>query len=228
MISMNLSLQSGRVWLLVLFASCFSLSAFAQFDDDPARWKKDIAKFSAEDKNSNPQKDVSLFVGSSSIRMWNLKKWFPEQPVLNRGFGGSQISDSIHYFDELIAKHKPKTILFYAGDNDIAKGKSPARVFADYKKLVGLVEKKLPNTQLVFIAIKPSLSRWKLVQPMREANQLIREYSQTKSNLHYADIDTPMIGSDDLPRADLFKKDGLHLNEKGYKIWTDVVKQFVK
>ena len=117
----------------------------------------------------------------------------------------------------------PSKIVFYAGDNDISKKKSPEVVLADFKTFAKKTKRILPNTKIVFVAIKPSLSRWKLVGKMRKANQLIADFANENPNVVFADIDTPMIGKDKRPMKELFVEDGLHLSDKGYEIWTSVV-----
>ena len=194
----------------------------------PERWEKHIRAFEARDKKSPPPKGEILFVGSSSIVGWNTKKWFPDLKTINRGFGGSDVSDSLHFADRIILPYRPRTIVLYAGDNDIARGKSPQRVLADYKALVAKVHAALPRTRIVFVPIKPSLARWKLVGKMREANALIRAVTEADERLGYVDIDTPMIGADGRPRGELFKKDGLHLNEAGYKLWSSLLRPHLK
>jgi len=192
------------------------------------RWEPRIRAFEQKDKKSPPPKNAILFAGSSSIRGWNLAKYFPDLKGINRGFGGSQIADSIHYADRIILPHKPRIVLLYAGDNDIAAGKPPETVCADFARFVQTMHAKLPKTRIVFIAIKPSLARWKLVGKMRDANRRIAKLTKTNDLLDYADIDTPMIGDDGKPRAELFVKDGLHLSHKGYVLWTSVVRPFLE
>ncbi|MDB4724495.1 SGNH/GDSL hydrolase family protein [bacterium] len=193
---------------------------------DPAeKWEKAIAKFEAADRKNQPKKGTVLFLGSSSIRGWDLKKWFPDHPYINRGFGGSQISDSIYFFDRLVTPYQPKTIVFYAGDNDISKGKSAKIVSEDFRKFAKLTTQALPQTQILFVAIKPSIKRWNLMNKMRVANQMIADFAKSNPKITFIDIDTPMIGSDGKPRQDLFLKDGLHINAKGYQIWSDRVKR---
>lgn len=210
-------------WCLAVgFAPAASVSAADKFD--PTRWEKAIAKFEAQDKASRPPAGANLFIGSSSIRGWKLQKWFPDHPTVNRGFGGSHIADSVHYADRIIHPYRPRVIVLYAGDNDIAGGKSPERVLADYKKFVEVVREKLPQTRIVFVAIKPSIARWKLVEKMRRANAKIREVTEQDELLEFVDIDEPMIGEDGRPREELFVKDGLHLSDAGYKLWSDLVR----
>lgn len=192
------------------------------------RWEPSIKAFEQKDKKSPPPKNAILFAGSSSTRGWNLPKYFPDLKVINRGFGGSQIAESIHYADRIILPHEPRIVLLYAGDNDIAAGKPPETVCADFARFVQTVHARLPKTRIVFIAIKPSIARWKLVGKMRDANRRIAKLTKTNDLLDYADIDTPMIGDDGKPRAELFVKDGLHLSHKGYVLWTSVVQPFLE
>lgn len=209
------------------FLSLDSLLA-AEKPKGAERWESSIAKFEAEDRANAPAQGGIMFLGSSSIRGWDVKKWFPSLPVVNRGFGGSQIADSLYYAARIVVPRKPRIIVFYAGDNDIALGKTPNRVFADYQAFVATIHKHLPETKIVYIAIKPSIRRWGHVESMRKANRMIEELSAKGDLLEYVDIDTPMIGADGKPRKELFRQDGLHMNDAGYKIWTELVMPHVK
>ncbi len=192
------------------------------------RWEPAIAAFEAQDRELPPQPGGTMFLGSSSIRFWDLERWFPASrfPGLrttNRGFGGSQIVDSLHYLERIVWPHRPATLVFYAGDNDIAAGKSPATVAADFGELSRRVWAELPDTRLIYVAIKPSLARWELAPEMRAANALIETSAEEEARLTFLDIDTPMIGEDGRPRPELFVEDGLHLSDDGYRLWTDLL-----
>src|SRR5262245_12586451 len=126
-----------------------------------ARWEKAIAAFEEQDRKQPPPRNAYLFAGSSSIRLWNLPRSFPDLEVINRGFGGSQIADTVHFAPRIILKHQPRMVLLYAGDNDLAAGRTPEQVLADFKALVQVVHKELPKTRVAFLSIKPSLARWK-------------------------------------------------------------------
>lgn len=195
---------------------------------DPARFESEIAAFEWQDAKNTAPRDAVLFVGSSSIRMWPAAKHFPNDTVINRGFGGAHISDVVHFVDRIVLPYKPRAIVFYAGDNDIAAGKSPERVAADYGNFCDIVQSKLPGTPIIFISIKPSLARWSKWPAMREANRLIEDYSKSNDHLEYVDIAKPMIGAKGEPRKELFIADGLHLSEKGYRVWVDAVGPIVK
>ena len=133
----------------------------------PTRWEQTIEKFKEQDKKNPPPQNAVLFVGSSSIVGWDTKKWFPDIENINRGFGGSQINDSWYYADSIIIPYKPKTIVFYAGDNDAADGKPPEMIFVNFKAFVIKIRKALPETKLIYISIKPSIDRWKIWPQMQ-------------------------------------------------------------
>ena len=212
------------LWGLIFGISASTLPLQAAPPSPSAKWEKAISEFEDQDQKSPPPKGAVLFVGSSSIRLWKLEKSFPHLATINRGFGCSEIADSVHFADRIVLKYKPKTIVFYAGDNDIAHGKSPEQVARDFQAFVKTVYEKLPKTNILFVAIKPSLARWKLAETMQQANNLIQAQCETNERLVFIDVWKPMLGEDGRPRAELFLKDGLHMNDKGYQIWASLIR----
>jgi lysophospholipase L1-like esterase len=192
-------------------------------DPDPARFTADIAAFEAWDRQNSAPKDAILFVGSSSIRMWQTADCFPDLAVINRGFGGSHASDVNHFADRIVLKYSPQTIVFYAGDNDLADGKSPEQVAEDFQDFVELVHARLPDTKIIYLPVKPSLARWKIWPQMQATNALVKRFVDTNDYLYYVDTATPMLGPDGKPRPEIFREDGLHMNDTGYKIWTQLL-----
>ena len=190
---------------------------------DPARFDSEIAAFDKWDRQNAVPPDAVLFVGSSSIRMWQTAESFPNLPVINRGFGGSHISDVNHFADRIVLKYKPRTVVFYAGDNDIAAGKSPRQVADDFQTFANLIHNRAPEARIVYLPIKPSTARWKLWPQMKRANALVEALSKNDDRLLYIDIATPMLGADGQPRDELFLDDGLHLNATGYRLWTKIL-----
>ncbi len=189
----------------------------------------EIAAFEARDAIARPAKGGVLFLGSSSIRMWtDLAKDFAGHNVLNRGFGGSTIPDSVRYVDRIVTPYAPKTVVFYAGDNDLEAGHTPDEVFADFQALVTKIRAKLPGTRILFVSIKPSLSRWRLIDGIRATNALVRDYTATDPLLGYVDIVPQMLGPDGRPRPELFLGDGLHMTRTGYDIWRAAVGKALK
>jgi lysophospholipase L1-like esterase len=191
-------------------------------------WASEIAAFAAADQAQPFPKGAIVFVGSSSIRLWNTAEAFPGQPILNRGFGGTQIPDSVRHVDRLVIRHAPRTVVFYAGDNDIASGRTPQQVASDFRVFVEKVHAALPRTRIAFVGVKPSLARWALIAQVREANRLVRAFCDTDDRLGFVDVDGPMLGWDGKPRADLFVADGLHLSPKGYALWNVLVAPFLE
>jgi len=202
----------------------FLAIASAQETDPFARWEPNIRAFEERDKASPPAPGGIVFVGSSTIVGWNLAKQFPDLPAINRGFGGSQMADAAHFADRIVTPYRPRMVVVYSGDNDVAAGKSPEQVAADFRAFLGKVRAALPETTVVFIPIKPSLARWKLVDKMRRANTLIGRAIQQDPKCIYADMEWELIGPDGKPRKELFKEDGLHLNERGYTVWSRVLR----
>ena len=196
----------------------------AQDDPDPARFQSAIDAFQKQNRAQPPPDGAILFVGSSSIRMWPTDARFPDLPVVNRGFGGSQISDVLHFFDEVVVPAAPRAVVFYAGDNDVADGKSAERVLQDYRAFAERVHARFPEADLLYLPIKPSLSRWRMWPEMARANEAVRRLSEDDDRLHYVDLATPMLGANGRPRPDLFLEDGLHLNERGYDLWTEILR----
>jgi lysophospholipase L1-like esterase len=218
----HLHYRSTRLLLCAVLLLGAARPVFVQQD----KWAKEMAAFEEQD-TKNPATGGIVFVGSSSIRLWDLEKSFPEMAALNRGFGGSEIPDSVTHVDLLVIRHKPRTVIFYAGDNDIANGRTPQQVLSDYKSFVGKVHAALPRTRIAFIGIKPSLQRWALIGTIRAANALVREFAAGDDRLGYIDVDGPMLGWDEKPRKDLFVQDGLHMTPKGYELWTVLVRPFL-
>ena len=190
---------------------------------DADRWEKDITAFEDQDRKTPPRTSGNVFVGSSSIRMWKLDTSFPKHTVINRGFGGSQLGDSARYAERIVTPYKPRVVVVYAGDNDLNAGKTPEAVFADYHALRDKIRMALPETKIIFVSIKPSPSRWKLREKALEANRLIRDEIALGKGQVFVDVWTPMLGEDGMPRAELFLKDQLHMNETGYEIWNKLV-----
>ncbi len=212
--------------LVTTLLSLALLSGFVsaeEVDTSPARWEKTIAGFESKDRENPVAPGGILFLGSSSIRMWELGKWFPGMPVLNRGFGGSEVSDSVYYFDRIVIPYKPSAIVFYAGDNDIARNKSPETVTEDFKKLAAKVWEHLPETRILFIGIKPSTARWNIYPEMKKVNEAIRQMAQSEPRLVLVDVESVMLGEDGLPRQEFLQKDGLHMTDAGYAAWTKLV-----
>lgn len=213
---------------LLIGASMTSRShALDPSPSDPSAWKDELQAFAKHDAEKAPPENAVLFVGSSSIRLWDLAKSFPDLVAINRGFGGSQICDSTLRADELVLKYKPRMIVFYAGDNDINSGKSAEQVHVDYTAFVAKVRKSLLKTPIVFISIKPSIARWDQRETQREANRLIASECEKDETLQYVDVWPAMLGDDGEPRKEIFVEDGLHMNETGYKLWADLLRPIV-
>jgi lysophospholipase L1-like esterase len=221
-------------WLaagLALAAVCASLSARA--DNGPpasfSAWQPTMDAFAAADLKRRPDTNGVLFVGSSTIRMWrNLVTDFRDQPVvINRGFGGSTLADCDHFVRQLVLQYRPAQVLVYAGDNDLAMGRTPTQVLEIFERFAKTVRAELPNTRIAYISIKPSPLRAALLPRIRETNQLIADYLRQLANADYIDTHTAMLTPDGSPRPELFMPDMLHMNEKGYALWQSVIAPYL-
>lgn len=214
---------SRRIFVLLSAALvCTGSVAFAQ--SSTSKWEKEISAYEAADQKNPPKKGGIVFTGSSSIRLWKtLEKDFPHHNVLNRGFGGSQVSDAIQFVDRIVIPYEPRMVVMYAGGNDINEGESPEQVASDFKVFTEKVRAKRPNTRILYISIAGNPARWKQVEKVKQANKLIEEYCSNTPGLAYIDTFSKMLGEDGMPRPEIFTKDNLHMNEKGYELWRDIV-----
>lgn len=217
----------GLLVALLMFGS-WCASSRGETNHDFAKWEKEIAAFERMDRTNPPPQDAVLFIGSSTIRLWRtLAQDFPGQRVINRGFGGSEILDATHFAGRVIFPYAPRMIFLRAGGNDLSRGKSPEQVFADFREFVAKVHAKLPETEIVFISINPSLARWGQREKDKALNALIQEFVRGKPWLKYIETYPMVLGDDGRPRAELFVADQLHFNAAGYALLADKVRPFL-
>ncbi len=192
-------------------------------------WEDELVAFEAADRACPPPPGAVLFVGSSTIRLWtHLPQDFPGVPVLNRGFGGSSIPDVLAAMDRIVTPYRPRTILFYCGDNDLGNGRSTNQILRDIREFVARAHRALPAAPIVFISIKPSPCRWALADKMKSVNAAVRDMADRDPLLKYADVFTPMLGDDGQPRKNLYIEDGLHMSRAGYELWKNLLQPYVK
>jgi lysophospholipase L1-like esterase len=192
------------------------------------RFDEAILAFETEDQSRTPQSDEVLFIGSSSIRKWKtLAEDLDPIPVLNRGFGGSTLPEVIHYADRIIFPYAPETIVLYCGENDIADGANPDQVFQSFQKLDRMIEEQLPNTDLIYITMKPSPSRWDLWPQYQAGDRQISEYIKNRENRYFIDCSPVMLLPSGVPDSSIFIEDMLHMNAKGYAAWKVMIKPIV-
>jgi len=218
----NLYLSLTFLLISFLFLNQVQAQNFAQ-------WEREISAFAQADKVNAVKKRSIVFTGSSSIRLWeNLPQYFPGKNILNRGFGGSQTFEVTHFADRLIAPYKPKQVVIYVGDNDLAAGKSPEKVFADFKALYYKIKENTPKANVTFISIKPSPSRKQYYAAIQQTNSLIKDFLENQKKTSFVDVYTPMLGPNGKPKPELFRPDSLHMTKAGYDIWAQVLKPYLK
>lgn len=204
-------------------------SGFAQTAEPPF-WEE-IQNFKKQDKLNPPAKNQVLFVGSSSFAMWtDVQKYFPGYKIINRGFGGSSLPDVIRYVKDIIIPYKPKQVVIYCGENDLAASDTVTSqmVLDRFKKLFVLIRKNLPRVPVVFVSLKPSPSRQHLMPKMVAANRLIKNYLAKNTATVFVDVYHKMLKRNGEPMDDIFLEDKLHMNAKGYAIWQKAIKPYLK
>ncbi len=219
-----------RIPLFLLLASlvCFRTAFCAEANHNFEQWEKEIKAYEASDRTNPPPKHGLLFTGSSTIRLWTtLPQDFPNQPVINRGVGGSEVVDITHFADRIIFPYEPKMIFFRCGGNDIANGKSAEQVFDDYKEFVKTVRAKLPDVEIVFLSWNPTPLRWAQYDKEQLYNKLVREYSKQAPHMQYCELSDMVLGPDGKPRPELFRADRLHFNAEGNKLMAERVRPFL-
>ncbi|NLX54179.1 MAG: SnoaL-like domain-containing protein [Planctomycetaceae bacterium] len=188
------------------------------------RWADPIQAYVDQDRQEPPKPEGIVFVGSSSIVGWKtLAADFPAYNVIGRGFGGSQMIDSVLYAHQIVTPYRPRAVVVYAGDNDITAGRSAEDLLADFQLFVETIHRALPQTRIAYLTIKPSIQRWQVWPEMQRANALVRDFADGADLVDYLDIAGPMLESHAPPPPELFLADGLHLSEQGYALWAAVV-----
>jgi lysophospholipase L1-like esterase len=211
----------ASVCLLILFGMCTSAQ-------DPTRFQKEIDAIKIND-TAYKNKSVILFTGSSTIRMWkSLHIDFENKPVVNHGFGGSEMSDLLYYADDLILSYQPSQIFIYEGDNDISAGKTTQQIIAAADSLLKKIRMKMPQVPVYFISAKPSKARWHLQKKYIDFNSSLKSFVSKKKNVYFLDLWKPMIDGNGVVFQDIFIEDGLHMNAKGYAIWKKEIGKYLK
>ena len=227
---MILQRLNSRAWLVSLAFLFVAGGVFAK-PPPPSHWEKDIEAFEASDATNPPPQKANLFIGSSSIRIWQtMAQDFPGRKVINRGFGGSAIADSTYYFDRIVTPYKPKQIFLFGGSNDIDQGKTPEEVLADFQAFVEKAHQVLPRTTVIFISISTSPRRFHEIGTVQKANELISAFiaQNKKLKLKFIDVFHLVIDADGKPKPELYRADNLHMNASGYALWIPFIKPYLK
>lgn len=186
----------------------------------------EINEFKRLDNENFPEKGKILFTGSSSIRFWDsLEEDMEPLEVLNRGFGGAQISHVIHHFEDIVKPYNPKAIVFFCGTNDLTALNTPEETVDNFKKFLSLVRSEFGNIKVYVIGIKPTVDRLYLDEEERIFNSSINQLANDDAYLEYINVWDPMLNQDGTRMPELFIEDGLHMNEKGYEVWTKKVRE---
>ena len=210
----------------VVFFSLISISVLAQ---DAFRFQQEILEIQEKyDTLWDNTKETIVFTGSSSIRLWkDLQETYPKYQIINSGFGGSEASDLLTYTQELILKYNPKKVFIYEGDNDINANKKPKDIISVFKEIILKIKNSNPETWIVIISAKPSMSRWHLKGKYKSLNRRFKRLCKKEQYVDYANIWNIMLDRKKL-RQDIFIEDGLHMNAKGYELWDQIITNYIQ
>jgi lysophospholipase L1-like esterase len=204
------------------------LGACARPTPSATTFEPEIHAFEVADRSRPPLPGGVVFVGSSSIKNWTtVASDFPGMPVLNRGFGGCTLADVVYYEDRIVLPYRPRLVVLYAGDNDLAQGRKPEQVLGDYRAFVTRLRSALPAARLLYVSIKPSPSRRRFLALARETNERIRSEAAKDSLTTYVDVFTPMLSAAGQPRPELFVADSLHMSRAGYLLWRSLLQPVI-
>jgi lysophospholipase L1-like esterase len=217
------------LFIAILFFFLLPRTIYSQ-DKKPAFWN-DIQTFKKQDSANFPGAGKILFVGSSSFTRWtDVQTYFPTYPIINRGFGGSSLVDQVRYVKDIVYPYKPKQIIIYCGENDLASSDTitAKMVYNRFVQLFNLIRNKFPAIPIAYISMKPSPSRQLLMSKMREGNTLVQKFLKTKKQAVFIDVYKEMIDDEGKPRPELFGNDNLHMNKNGYAIWQKAISPWLK
>ncbi|MGV3771076.1 MAG: GDSL-type esterase/lipase family protein [Sphingobium phenoxybenzoativorans] len=195
--------------------------------DGFARFAPEIEAFSRQQAAGRAADDDALFVGSSSIRLWNVARSFPDIDAVNRGFGGATTPDVLHYYPQVIAGCQPESVIVYVGENDIAAGRSPDLVAADVLTLLGKIRTDFPHARIAYLSMKHSPLREDLWARMAAVNAMVKARAMTGKSFDFLDVSKSLLTNDGLPDKQFYTVDGLHMNALGYARWTAIVDAYL-
>ena len=213
---------AGFLFVFLVYTNSYAQKQLPYYDEIEHFKKLDSAQF--------PPKNAILFVGSSSIRKWeDVQSYFPDETVINRGFGGSELTDAIRYANDIIIPYHPRQIVIYSGENDLAYSDTitPEIVLSRFKKLFNIIRSSMPAVPIIYISIKPSPSRQRLIPEMLVANTLIKQFLHSKKKTVFVDVYHKMLDAKGNPMQDIFLNDNLHMNAKGYHIWQKAIEPYL-
>lgn len=217
-----------QLFVLLALVSCVSVKSTPP-TYDVLRFEEEIQAFEASDATARYHSGSVLFTGSSSIRLWeSLDEDMEDIPSINRGFGGSTLPEVNHYYDRIITKFDPSVIVLYCGENDIAAGRDPKNVIKDYRVFIKKTRSTLPNTQIIYLSMKPSPSRWHLWDKYEVANSAIQKITNRDKRQFFIDVSKVMLHVNGEPDPSIFVEDMLHMNKTGYEGWQRIIQPIVQ
>ncbi|ACU92009.1 lipolytic protein G-D-S-L family [Capnocytophaga ochracea DSM 7271] len=190
------------------------------------RYQKDITNYQKENKRLKDLSCDVLFLGSSSINLWDtIYEDFAPLKLIRRSYGGATLRDMIYNYNTIAKGYTPKSILLYV-ENDLGnhkEGVNAVKCFDLFRIFIDKLKKDYPNTPLIVVSLKPSQHKADQLKDQLLVNALLEE-NATAQGYTYVDITKVMYDEAGNLRTDIFKEDNLHMNAEGYKLWTAILK----
>lgn len=221
-------MKINRRLSIVIFIIVFTIITGHAQNSSASRFVKEVETIQRKyDSVWDATQPTIVFTGSSSVRLWkDLEERFPKHQILNTGFGGSTTSDLFMFLEELVIYYQPKKVFIYEGDNDISAKQSKRSILKQMMQVVERIRTKSPNTDIIFISPKPSISRWKLKGKYKRLNKSMQKWAEKDGNLVFVDVWDVMLDGRKVNQS-LFIEDGLHMNSTGYDLWYQQIKPYL-
>jgi lysophospholipase L1-like esterase len=217
-----------NVWLLAALPVALTAQQGTPTSPDPLRWEETMLEFEAQDAVTPPPQNAILITGSSSIARWHPRIVEDLAPltIIPRGFGGSEMSDVLHWVDRVVIAYRPRAVVIYEGDNDTGRsGKSAETIAGQFEEIAGRIHAALPDTRIYVLSVKPSVSRWAVWPEAQRTNRMLEQIAAEDDLVYYVDVASPLLQANGEVMTDIFVADNLHLNEKGTDIWAATIRE---
>lgn len=210
---------------ILAIALPLSVAAQEPAPRDPLRFEETIQAFEAEDAMNAPPENAIVITGSSSITRWHPRIVEDLAPltIIPRGFGGSEMSDVLHYVDRVLIAYEPRAVVIYEGDNDTGRGRTAETIVGEFQQIVARIHEELPETRIHVLSVKPSVLRWGVWPEAQRTSRMLRDIAASDDLMYYVDVATPLLQPNGEVMTDIFVEDNLHFNDKGTDIWAATI-----
>lgn len=216
--------------LLFSLLTCCPVAGF-ESPNSGRQWESAVESFERDDALRSYPANAILFVGSSSIRLWeSLADDMAPYPVIQRGFGGAKMVDVLTYKDRILEAHTPPAIVLFVANDITGNSKtdlSPDRAAGQFFAFADYVLRQKPETELFIVEITPTASRLDVWPQTMELNNHLSKLCESLDRVTFIPTRHLFLAADGKPLRELFRSDQLHLSPLGYRVWTKQIRAFL-